>query len=95
MLFELLNFSKTLLFYSFNILKRAYETSITSSYIYFMKTTNEWIIDDIIRPFEDWEMLILNIKQEIFKSLLLMPLHGQKKSLQELWRHFKFSTCIF
>ena len=63
-----------------------------------MKTTNEWIIDDIIRPFEDWEMLILNIKQEIFKSLLLMSLHGQKTSLQELWRlwkSFKFSTCIF
>ena len=53
-----------------------------------MKTTNEWIIDDIIRPFEDWEMLILNIKQEIFKSLLLMSLHGQKTSLQELWCHF-------
>ena len=28
-------------------------TSIPSNYIYFMKTTNEWIVGDIIRPFGD------------------------------------------
>ena len=45
-----LNFKlfKTLLFCSFIIFKRAHETNIPSSYIYFMKTTNEWIVGDTI-----------------------------------------------
>ena len=48
------NFSKTLLFeflsyfaYSF-FFKRAHETNIPSNYIYFMKTTNEWMVGDSI-----------------------------------------------
>ena len=33
-------------------------------------------------------MLILKIKQQISKTLLLRSLHGKKTSLQELWHHF-------
>ena len=48
LLFEFLSFSKTLLFCSFIIFKIAHETNI-----YFMKTTNEWIVGDTIRCFGD------------------------------------------
>ena len=46
-----------------------------------MKTTNEWIVCDIIRPFGDKEMLILKIKQYISESL---PLGSLKTGFQEL-----------
>ena len=84
MLFEFLSFSKTLLFCLFIIFKRTYETSIPSNFIYFTKTTNEWIVGDIIRPFGGLEMLIFKTKQPISKTLLLSSLRGQKTSLQEL-----------
>ena len=73
------NVSKTVLF---EFLTQG--TSIPSNYIYFTKTTNEWIISDIIRPFENLEMLILEIKHLVSSSLLLRSLHGQKISLREL-----------
>ena len=40
------NFSKTLLFCLFNIFKRTHGTSIPLNYIYFITTTNEWIVRD-------------------------------------------------
>ena len=52
------NFSKTLLFCQFIIFKRAQctRTSISSNYIYFMKTTNEWIAGNTIGRFGDLEI---------------------------------------
>ena len=45
LLFEFLSFSKTLLFCSFIIFKGTHGTSIPSNCIYFMKTTNEWVLE--------------------------------------------------
>ena len=84
LLFRFLNFSKTLLFCSFIICKRTHRTSIPSNYIYFIKTTNEWGVCDMITPFGDCEMLILKIKQKISDTLLSRSLHGQKTGLQEI-----------
>ena len=50
-LFEFLSLSKTLLFCSFIIFKGTHGTSIQTNYTYFTKTTNEWVVCDIIRPF--------------------------------------------
>ena len=64
------NFSQNFGFYSdifgvcsFFIFKRSQGTSIPLNYINFTKTTNKWIVGDITRPFGNYEMLILKIKQ--------------------------------
>ena len=46
--FEILSFSKTLLFCSFKEL-----VFIPVNYIYFLKTTNKWDLEDVIRAFGD------------------------------------------
>ena len=60
-------------FSSFIIFKRTCGTSILSNYIYFAKTTNEWIVGDtcIIKPFGNLEMPIFKIKQLLHQTLLL------------------------
>ena len=45
------NFSRTQLFCSFVIFKRTQGTSIPSNYINFTKTTNQWIVCGMTRPF--------------------------------------------
>ena len=57
------NFSRILLFCLFIIFKRTQETIKPSNYINFTKITNKWIVSDITRPFGNYEMIILEIKQ--------------------------------